>query len=193
MRANRLRLALFALALSADTVGIDVERIGRPVRLRRSDEAGVTRPYTPSDCHLLTTATLRALGAAYPQGRFVPARFRPNVVLECGADVTGFVESGWLGSELAFDQICGTNGVLIGDRGATATTSPHPLQAFGSSRGLDAPVPELRGQEENHPDGQLSCWSVGPLRSPSLRSRPAKPVDERSEIRRPRSLCDGEG
>lgn len=81
------------------------ERIGRPVRLRRSDEAGVMRPYTPSDCHLLTTATLKALGAAYPQGRFVPARFRPNVVLECGDDVTGFVESGWLGSELALGPV----------------------------------------------------------------------------------------
>lgn len=81
------------------------ERIGRPVRLRRGDEAGVTRPYVLSDCHLLTTATLRALSAAYPQGRFVPERFRPNVVLECGDGLTGFVESGWLGSALELGQV----------------------------------------------------------------------------------------
>lgn len=75
------------------------ERIGRPVRLARSDAPDVTLPYKASHCHLLTSATLKALTAAYPAGRFEPARFRPNVVLDCGA-TTGFIENGWLGSDL---------------------------------------------------------------------------------------------
>lgn len=80
------------------------ERIGRPVRLTRSDAADVTLPYKASHCHLLTSATLKALAAAYPAGRFVPARFRPNVVLEC-SETTGFIENGWLGSGLALGSV----------------------------------------------------------------------------------------
>jgi uncharacterized protein YcbX len=34
--------------------------------------------------HLLTTASLRAIGAYYPEGRFDPRRFRPNLLIECG-------------------------------------------------------------------------------------------------------------
>lgn len=75
------------------------ERIGRPVRLARSDAPDTVLPYKASHCHLLTNATLKALAAAYPAGRFVPERFRPNVVLDCGG-VTGFIENGWLGSDL---------------------------------------------------------------------------------------------
>ncbi len=80
------------------------ERIGRPVRLARSDAPDTVLPYKASHCHLLTSATLRALSAAYPQGRFVPARFRPNVVLDCG-DATGFIENGWLGSDLTLGGV----------------------------------------------------------------------------------------
>lgn len=96
------------MSMRSDDAGIDAamsERIGRPVRLRRSAEAGVIRPYTPSDCHILTNATLKALSAAYPQGRFVPARFRPNVVLECAPGASGFVESGWLGADLTLGEV----------------------------------------------------------------------------------------
>ena len=35
----------------------------------------------------------------------MPARFRPNVVLECGTGATGFVESGWLGADLALGEV----------------------------------------------------------------------------------------
>jgi uncharacterized protein YcbX len=80
------------------------ERIGRAVRLARSDAPDITLPYEVSHCHLLTGATLQALSAAYPQGRFVPERFRPNVVLDCGA-VTGFIESAWLGSDLTLGAV----------------------------------------------------------------------------------------
>lgn len=95
------------VSLRSDDARIDAvmsERIGRKVRLVRSDAPDVALPYKASHCHLLTSATLKALSAGYPQGRFVPARFRPNVVLDCG-DTTGFVENGWLGSYLALGEV----------------------------------------------------------------------------------------
>jgi uncharacterized protein YcbX len=51
------------------------------------------------DCavvHLLTTATLDRLRELYPQGRFEVRRFRPNVVIQTGGGVTGFVENAWI-------------------------------------------------------------------------------------------------
>jgi GrpB-like predicted nucleotidyltransferase (UPF0157 family) len=60
----------------------------------------VKRPYVASPCHLLTSATLKALSAAYPSGRFVSQRFRPNVTLDCG-DAVGFLETDWIGRSLA--------------------------------------------------------------------------------------------
>ena len=59
----------------------------------------VKRPYVASPCHLLTSATLKALSAAYPSGRFVSQRFRPNVTLDCG-DAVGFLETDWIGRSL---------------------------------------------------------------------------------------------
>ena len=80
------------------------ERIGRKVRLAKSHGTDVTMPYKASHCHLLTSATLKALTKAYPAGRFVPERFRPNVVLDCG-DTTGFIENEWLGSDLGLGAV----------------------------------------------------------------------------------------
>lgn len=51
--------------------------------------------------HLLTTATLRRLAAGRGGGRFDPARFRPNVVIETAPTLEGFVEDGWLGRTLS--------------------------------------------------------------------------------------------
>lgn len=45
--------------------------------------------------HLLTTATLRHLHHLYPEGRFDPRRFRPNLLVSCDGDE--FVENRWLG------------------------------------------------------------------------------------------------
>lgn len=50
--------------------------------------------------HVLTTATLRSLEAAYPEGQFTVQRFRPNLVVDCGQEA-GFVENAWLGRTLA--------------------------------------------------------------------------------------------
>ena len=47
--------------------------------------------------HLFTTASLEKLGELYPEGRFDPRRFRPNLVLEPDPGEVGFVGDGWAG------------------------------------------------------------------------------------------------
>lgn len=48
--------------------------------------------------HLVTTATLRRVGAATSSGVVDPARYRPNLLLDTLGD--GFEENGWVGREL---------------------------------------------------------------------------------------------
>jgi uncharacterized protein YcbX len=50
--------------------------------------------------HLLATATLNRLSALYPQGQFDARRFRPNLVVDTGAEAD-FVENDWVGRTLA--------------------------------------------------------------------------------------------
>jgi hypothetical protein len=59
--------------------------------------------YGYASLHLLTTATLAALSQHYPSGRFEPARFRPNIVID-SADLEGFVEQGWIGARLEIGE-----------------------------------------------------------------------------------------
>jgi uncharacterized protein len=61
--------------------------------------AGTFFDYAP--VHLLTTSTLRALQALYPQGEFDPIRFRPNILIESGSQAGPFVETRWSGHRLA--------------------------------------------------------------------------------------------
>ncbi len=51
--------------------------------------------------HLLSTATLNRLGEEYPQGRFEPPRFRPNLVVESVGKDNSFAEDAWIGRTLA--------------------------------------------------------------------------------------------
>ena len=51
--------------------------------------------------HLLTTASIRRLQELYPEGRLDVQRFRPNIVVETGADAHGFVEDDWVGRTVA--------------------------------------------------------------------------------------------
>jgi uncharacterized protein len=70
------------------------------------------------DCatvHVLTTATIDRLRELYPQGRFEARRFRPNIVVETAAGVTGFAENDWIGHTLA-----------IGDAVRLSITGPCP-------------------------------------------------------------------
>lgn len=56
--------------------------------------------YDRAPIHLLTTSSLRAASELHPKGEFAPERFRPNIVLDTG-DNAGFLESAWIGHELA--------------------------------------------------------------------------------------------
>jgi uncharacterized protein YcbX len=64
--------------------------------------------------HILTTSTIDALRAAYPQGRFEPRRFRPNLILDTTGH-SGFVENTWIGRTLS-----------IGDSVLLKITGPCP-------------------------------------------------------------------
>ena len=79
------------------------DRLGKAVELQRNDGSKAQKRYELAHCHLLTSATLKRLSAAYPTGRFDPVRFRPNIVLDCG-DQVGFVEKDWLGRNLTTDS-----------------------------------------------------------------------------------------
>jgi uncharacterized protein YcbX len=72
------------------------DRLNRAVELKGRDGVKADRRYRMASCHLLTTATLKRLRETYPEGDFAPERFRPNMVLDCGAEV-GFIEQPWLG------------------------------------------------------------------------------------------------
>lgn len=52
--------------------------------------------------HLLSTATIDALRAAYPNGRFEARRFRPNILVDAGAEA--FAENGWIGKTIAIGE-----------------------------------------------------------------------------------------
>jgi len=54
--------------------------------------------------HLVTTATLDRLRSLYPEGRFEPRRFRPNIIVATGPDASGFVENDWVGHEIAIGE-----------------------------------------------------------------------------------------
>lgn len=50
--------------------------------------------------HLVTTATLARLAKLYPDGDFALRRFRPNLVVDTGAEI-GFIENNWIGHTVA--------------------------------------------------------------------------------------------
>ena len=103
--------------------------LGRPVRLRSTDEPGATdglayeMTFDPPDdeaevfaipvpagtfldlapIHLLTTATLRGCAVARPDLDWDVRRFRPNVVVAVDADP--FVEDSWAGRELRLGEV----------------------------------------------------------------------------------------
>jgi uncharacterized protein YcbX len=64
---------------------------------------------------VLTSASLDTLAAAAPDSRFDRRRFRPNLLIDTGDDLSGFVENDWLGRTLA-----------IGDEVQLRITLPTP-------------------------------------------------------------------
>jgi uncharacterized protein YcbX len=95
-------------------------RLGKPVRfVQGAPPSGTLEEYWPDieglarrdvvtdelmptetffDCaavHIITTQTLESLGAMYPEGRFEPRRFRPNLVIETIPGLGKFPEGDW--------------------------------------------------------------------------------------------------
>jgi hypothetical protein len=77
-----------------------------------------------SPIHLLTTATLGRFQALYPAGRFDPARFRPNVIVDTGPMQTGFVENDWVERNIGLGKSAVVN-VLIPCPRCIMTTLPQ--------------------------------------------------------------------
>ncbi|MBL8710422.1 MAG: MOSC domain-containing protein [Rhodospirillaceae bacterium] len=110
------------------------ERLGMKAAFVRNDGSRVPLLYERSPCHLLTTATLRRLQQHHATGAFAPARFRPNVFLDCGETV-GFVEQEWMGRDVALggatiniDDLCKRCALTTRAQGALPA-DPGILQA----------------------------------------------------------------
>ncbi|SBT39391.1 MOSC domain-containing protein [Micromonospora auratinigra] len=75
--------------------------VGVPVPVDEGRLGAATPPGSFVDfapVHLVTTATLRRVGAATPAGAVDPTRYRPNLLLDWAGD--GFAENDWVGREL---------------------------------------------------------------------------------------------
>jgi MOSC domain-containing protein len=93
-------------SLRNDQRDIDLQltaALGAPVHLAHKAGEGKRSEYNHEALHLLTTASLRQFAAHHPEGRFVPARFRPNIVIDTG-DATGFLEQGWIERRFAIGE-----------------------------------------------------------------------------------------
>jgi uncharacterized protein YcbX len=85
--------------------------------------------------HVLTTATLTRLRQMHPDGSVAVRRFRPNVVVDTGAEPAGFVEQGWVGRTLR-----------LGEEVRLAVTRPCPrcIMVTLAQAGLPRDVGVLR-------------------------------------------------
>jgi uncharacterized protein YcbX len=102
--------AMLSVALGRDVVfsgtgGGDGAALAEDYQVDSEDVIDFELPAgTFFDCapvHLVTTATLDRLRSLYPAGRFEPRRFRPNIVVATGPDVSGFAENDWVGRVVA--------------------------------------------------------------------------------------------
>lgn len=71
-------------------------QLGLPVTLSREEAIS---HFDAGSLHLLTTASMRTLGASLPESALDGRRFRPNILIETEAG--GFPEDDWLGKEIA--------------------------------------------------------------------------------------------
>jgi uncharacterized protein len=78
--------------------------------------------------HLLTTATLAALGRAYPEGRFEVRRFRPNLVIAPPEPEARFMDDDWIDHVLS-----------IGDEVRLRVTGPCPRCVMTTLAQADLP------------------------------------------------------
>jgi len=118
------------------------------------------RGYDRAPIHLLTTASLRTASEIHEKGQFVPARFRPNIVLDTEAGLRGFIESEWIGRTLSIGsqvrleiiepcERCSVptlpQGDLERDRKILTTVSKHNETNMGVYARVDQPGSVNRG------------------------------------------------
>jgi uncharacterized protein len=134
-----------ALTREADRSPIDSpaeQRLIRAEPLALASPPGTFFDYAP--VHLLTSATLARLQSLFPQGRFAPRRFRPNIMIAPTGAAEGFVENEWLGRCLHIGEHVRLNlidpaprcvvttlaqGDLLHDPGILRTISQHSSAA----------------------------------------------------------------
>jgi len=66
-------------------------------------EPGTEAFFDSAPLHLVTTGTLNALQALAPDSTFHRARFRPNLLVETGAD--GFIEDDWVNRDVLLGSL----------------------------------------------------------------------------------------
>jgi uncharacterized protein YcbX len=99
--------------------------------------------------HVLTTASLRAIAACRPEGRFDVRRFRPNLLVDCGEE-TRFVEDDLEGKMLAIGDAVRLRVFMPTIRCALTTRAQDDLPA-------DPGI--LRTVVERH-DGNLGAYAT---------------------------------
>ena len=112
-----------------------------PYGTERADH--VTPRYGRADLHVLTTASMRALGSLLADPAQVDSRrFRPNLVIDTTPTLAGFVEHSWVGERL-----------VIGDL-TLAVSEPCARCAFTSlAQGELAFEPAVLHQIARHGEG----------------------------------------
>jgi uncharacterized protein YcbX len=100
--------------------GVDAEVDAPTLTLGGGSPGPTFRDYAP--LHLITTATLQALGAS-------AVRYRPNLVLETPAGVAPFAENEWVGSSITVGQDVVLRVVMLTPRCAVPTLRHGDLPA----------------------------------------------------------------
>ena len=131
--------------MAADVEEIPVEERGK---VHHGQIALLAPPGSFFDCaavHVMTTSSLAAVSVAYPAGRFDPARFRPNVLVDSGA-AAGFVENAWVGRALRVGPDALLDLVMSAPRCVMTTLAQGDLpadkgilQAIGRENRFDIP------------------------------------------------------
>ncbi|MDZ4736591.1 MAG: MOSC domain-containing protein [Rhodospirillaceae bacterium] len=143
--------------LMSDRADIDAklaDRLGWPgqfVEVAKSVPA-----YEHAHVHVLTSATLETFAKHYPSGRFEPERFRPNVFMTTEG-LSGFVESGWIGSALQAGRI----GLDIDEHCVRCVITTLPQGDLPQDAGILATVTETNKQ---HAGIYCSVRQAGALR-----------------------------
>jgi uncharacterized protein YcbX len=99
--------------------------------------------------HLVTSATLAQMRSLYPGGDYDARRFRPNLVLDAGAE-PGFLEETWLGKTIAVGPAVRLR-VFKTTHRCAATTLPH--------HGLPND-PEILRAANRHNDGNVGVYAT---------------------------------